>query len=107
MVKSDRIPRPLTVSSAEMDACSASAEMTDFATPPAFRGNGFALHLLREMEETVRGRGIRSLFTIARAYSFGMNITFARNGYSFGGTLTNNTNISGRLESMNVWYKIF
>lgn len=95
------------LSSAEMDACSASAEMTDFATPPAFRGNGFALHLLREMEEAVRGRGIRSLFTIARAYSFGMNITFARNGYSFGGTLTNNTNISGRLESMNVWYKIF
>ncbi|MDD2310679.1 MAG: hypothetical protein PHH91_13970, partial [Desulfuromonadaceae bacterium] len=39
------------------------------------------------------------------AYSFGMNITFARDGYSFGGTLTNNTNISGSLESMNVWYK--
>lgn len=94
------------LSSAEMDGSSASAEMTDFATPRAFRGNGFALHLLREMEDAVRERGIRSLFTIARAYSFGMNITFARNGYRFGGTLTNNTNISGRLESMNVWYKI-
>lgn len=94
------------LSSAEMDAGSSSAEMTDFATPPAYRGNGFALHLLREMEDAVRGRGIRALFTIARAYSFGMNITFARDGYRYGGTLTNNTNISGRLESMNVWYKI-
>ncbi len=26
-------------------------------------------------------------------------------GYECGGTLTNNTNIAGRLESMNVWYK--
>lgn len=92
--------------SAEMDVCSASAEMTDFATPPAYRGNGFALFLLRKMEEAVIARGIRALFTIARAYSYGMNITFARNGYRYGGTLTNNTNISGRLESMNVWYKI-
>ena len=94
------------LSSAEMDCHSASAEMTDFATPPAYRGNGFALCLLRQMEDAVKGRGIRSLFTIARAYSFGMNITFARNGYLYGGILTNNTNISGSLESMNVWYKI-
>lgn len=94
------------LSSAEIDFHSASAEMTDFATDPAYRGNGFALHLLREMEKAVSGRGIRALFTIARAYSFGMNITFSRNGYLYGGTLTNNTNISGRLESMNVWYKI-
>jgi len=94
------------LSSAEIDSCSASAEMTDFATPQAYRGNGFALFLLQQMEDVIRGRGIRALFTIARAYSYGMNITFARNGYSYGGTLTNNTNISGRLESMNVWYKI-
>lgn len=94
------------LSSAEMDRSSASAEMTDFATKRDSRGNGLALFLLRHMEGAVKSRGIRSLFTIARAYSHGMNITFARNGYSCGGTLTNNTNISGRLESMNVWYKI-
>ncbi len=35
----------------------------------------------------------------------GMNITFAKTGYTYAGTLINNTNISGRLESMNVWYK--
>jgi hypothetical protein len=34
-----------------------------------------------------------------------MNVTFARCGYRFAGTLINNTQISGRIESMNVWYK--
>lgn len=95
----------IALSSAEMDPSSRSVEMTDFATLPAYRGNGLALNLLQQMEETVYLRGIRSLFTIARAYSFGMNVTFARDGYRYGGTLTNNTNISGSLESMNVWYK--
>ncbi len=98
--------RIAALSSAEMDSCSKSAEMTDFATPRAYRGKGLALHLLQHMEDAVRGRAIRSLFTIARAYSYSMNITFARDGYRYGGTLTNNTNIGGRLESMNVWYKI-
>jgi putative beta-lysine N-acetyltransferase len=93
------------LSSAETDPASLSAEMTDFATLPGYRGHGLALHLLRQMEQVMKSRGIRSVFTIARAYSFGMNITFTRNGYSFGGTLVNNTNISGNLESMNVWYK--
>ena len=97
--------RIVALSSAEMDPASRSVEMTDFATLPEYRGHGLALNLLQQMEETVYSRGIRTLFTIARAYSFGMNITFARDGYRFGGTLTNNTNISGSLESMNVWYK--
>lgn len=97
--------RVAALSSAEIDFTSASAEMTDFATLPEHRSHGLALHLLQQMEEVVSTRGIKSLFTIARAYSYGMNITFARNGYLFGGTLTNNTNIFGSLESMNVWYK--
>ncbi len=50
-------------------------------------------------------RGIRTAYTIARAVSYGMNITFARCGYQYGGRLVNNTDIAGSLESMNVWYK--
>ena len=98
--------RLAALSSAEIDFDSASAEMTDFATRHDYRGKGLALHLLRFMENAVSVNGVRSLFTIARACSYSMNITFARNGYLFAGTLTNNTNIGGRLESMNVWYKI-
>jgi putative beta-lysine N-acetyltransferase len=95
----------VALASAEMDVAGGNAEMTDFATQPAFRGEGFATFLLARMEEEMRRRRLPTAYTIARAVSFGMNITFARCGYRFGGTLTNNTNISGSLESMNVWYK--
>jgi putative beta-lysine N-acetyltransferase len=97
--------RLIALSSAEVDFDNSHAEMTDFATLPEFRGMGLANYLLEKMESGVRQIGIKTAYTIARAYSFGMNITFAKQGYLHGGTLTNNTQISGSLESMNVWYK--
>ena len=53
----------------------------------------------------MKSSGILNAYTIARAISPGMNITFARLGYHYGGRLVNNTQISGGLESMNIWYK--
>ena len=91
------------VSSAEMDLRSSAAEMTDFATLPNQRGRGLALRLLASMEADMSARGIQCAFTIARAASPGMNITFAKRGYRYDGRLENNTNIAGRIESMNVW----
>jgi beta-lysine N6-acetyltransferase len=41
-------------------------------------------------------------FATARAHATGMNIVFARQGYAIAGTLPNNTQINGDLESMNV-----
>jgi len=96
----------VALSSAEIDYKNGNAEMTDFATLPEFEGKGFASLLLSRMEADMKDRQITSLYTIARAYSYGMNMTFAKNGYLFSGTLTNNTQISGGLESMNVWYKL-
>lgn len=93
------------LSSSEIDAGGGNVEMTDFATRPPYRARGLANALLGHMEEEMRREGMETAYTIARAYSFGMNITFARSGYRYGGTLVNNTNIFGRLESMNVWYK--
>lgn len=90
--------------SAETDMDSLSAEMTDFATLAEYRGKGMAGILLDMMTEETRKMGILTQYTIARAGSFGMNITFARAGYEFAGTLLNNTHIAGQLESMNVWY---
>jgi putative beta-lysine N-acetyltransferase len=95
----------IALSSAEKDNADLNAEMTDFATLPEWRGNSLSVHLLQRMEEQVKIEGIKTVYTIARAASPGMNITFARTGYSFGGRLINNTNISGTIESMNVWYK--
>ncbi len=80
-------------------------EMTDFATAPEHRRAGLAAHLLAAMETDARRNGVKTAFTIARAVSYGINIMFARAGYAFGGTLVNNTNISGRVQSMNIWYK--
>lgn len=95
----------LALASAELDSQAANAEMTDFATLPEHRGSGLASKLLHYLERQVHKQGIQTCYTIARATSYGMNITFARNGYEYGGTLTNNTQIAGALESMNVWYK--
>ncbi|MFW6155601.1 MAG: putative beta-lysine N-acetyltransferase [Planctomycetota bacterium] len=95
----------IALASAEMDLEAGHAEMTDFATRPDCRGQGLATHLLIAMEAEMIRRGLRTAYTIARAASAGMNITFARQKYLFAGTLVNNTDIAGRIESMNVWYK--
>lgn len=96
---------PAALASAEMDAANANAEMTDFASLPEFRGAGLAGNLLLHMEEAVRKDGIATAYTIARAAQYGINIVFSKAGYNFAGTLPNNTQIGGRLECMNVWYK--
>ncbi len=92
-------------SSAEMDADSLNVEMTDFATGDEFRGNGISAYLLHRMEESMAKEGMKVAYTIARATSYPINKIFSGAGYLFGGRLTNNTNICGAYESMNVWYK--
>jgi hypothetical protein len=57
------------------------------------------------MQKAMTERGITTWYTIARALSAGMNITFAKAGYRYAGTLVNNTDISGTIESMNVWWR--
>lgn len=95
----------VAASSMEPGGAPRVVEMTDFATRPTHRGRGLATRLLGLMDQHARTAGVRVAYTIARAVSFGMNITFARRAYRYGGTLVNNTHISGALESMNVWYK--
>ena len=95
----------VALSSVEMFEKSNSVEMTDFATLCDYRGKGFAGRLLKTMESRTRKKRFKTAFTVARAISPGINITFAKSGYTFGGRLRNNTNISGNIESMNIWYK--
>ncbi len=96
----------VAASSMERGGAPGAVEMTDFATLPEHRQRGVATHLLALMDRRAREAGVRVAYTIARAYSFGMNITFGRCGYEYAGTLVNNTGIAGSIESMNVWYKI-
>lgn len=95
----------VAAASAEKDICCSNVEMTDFATLPEFRGKSFSSYLLHAMEICMYEIGISTWFTIARSLSEGMNITFAKADYKFAGTLINNTNICGKVENMNVWYK--
>jgi putative beta-lysine N-acetyltransferase len=94
-----------SLSAAEIDAHSQTCEMTDFATLPEHRGKGFAGHLLDSMETDVCRRGVRTVYTIARVDSPGMNRVFKTREYRFAGCLVKNTQIGGRIRSMNVWYK--
>jgi beta-lysine N6-acetyltransferase len=95
----------IALSSAEKDSVNRYVEMTDFATLDKWRGNALAVSLLYRMEKEMSAQGYQTAFTIARAASPGMNITFAKAGYHYAGRLKNNTNISGHIESMNIWYR--
>jgi putative beta-lysine N-acetyltransferase len=95
----------IALASSEMDVDNLSVEMMDFATLPDWRRQGLACRLLLQMEREVKRLGMLTAYSIARALSPGMNITFAKMGYHYAGTLNNNSNISGHIESMNVWYK--
>lgn len=94
-----------SVSSSEMDLKNQNAEMTDFAVLNQARGKGLSKILLRYMEQEMKNKNIKTVYTIARLNSIPMNKAFLGAGYSYAGTLINNTNISGGIESMNVLYK--
>lgn len=93
------------VSSAEIDILNKNAEMTDFAVLPEYRGHGLAFRLLTMMELEMKLINIKNVYTIARLKEPGICKTFLKSGYKFSGTLLNNTNISGNIESMNLFYK--
>lgn len=95
----------VALSSSEVDTVGKNAEMTDFATLPNHGGKNLASLLLKEMEIEMQKQGIKTLYTIARLNSIPMNLTFLRFNYEYSGTLINNTNISGKIESMNILYK--
>jgi putative beta-lysine N-acetyltransferase len=96
-----------------VSACSADffpqfnvAEMTDCATLPKYRGQGLLSYQFSFLEDKMIKKGVGTLFSYTRAVSVGMNMINSRHGYSFGGRMLQNSNISGRLEDMNIWYKI-
>jgi lysine 2,3-aminomutase len=93
------------VSSAEIDIKNKNAEMTDFAVLPEYRGHNLAFRLLTMMEQEMKLINIKNVYTIARLKEPGICKTFLKSGYKFSGTLLNNTNISGNIESMNLFYK--
>uniref|UniRef100_C6E3G3 GCN5-related N-acetyltransferase n=1 Tax=Geobacter sp. (strain M21) TaxID=443144 RepID=C6E3G3_GEOSM len=87
-----------------VDSNTGSAEITEVASSET--GDEILVnHLLQQLERKLVAMGVKKLLAMARACSLGDNILFARNGYHFAGTLTNNTCRRGRMESANVWFK--
>jgi putative beta-lysine N-acetyltransferase len=95
----------VALASSEVDGAGKNAEMTDFATLQSHAGKSLASLLLETMEREMKKQGIKTLYTIARLNSIAMNKTFLRFNYEYSGTLLKNTNISGTIESMNLYYK--
>lgn len=95
----------VALSSAEIDFIGMNAEMTDFATHPEHTGKNLSVLLLKEMEKHMKKQKISMLYTIARLNSIPMNKTFLKNEYQYSGTLIKNTNIAGKIESMNIYFK--
>jgi len=97
--------RIAALAAAEVDWNHQHAEMTDFATLPKWRGRGYAGLLLDHMEHQVTEMGLRTVYTIARAASQGMNAVFRNRGYAYSGLLKNNSQICGLIQSMTIWHK--
>lgn len=97
-----------------VSACSAdllpafnAAEMTDCATLPEHRGRRILTHQFSHLMQVMKKKGVQTLFSYSRALSEGMNLINARHGFIYGGRLKQQSNIAGKMESMNVWYKNF
>lgn len=95
----------IAAGSCEIDSYASAVEMSDLAVDPRFRGFGLSKSVLTIMEEKMRNMKVKTAFTICRAEPIQINRLFSRFGYQYGGTLIKNTNICGKFESMNVWYK--
>jgi len=96
----------ISAASAEMDLPNCNAEITDCATLPEYRGQGLLSHLIIVLEEKMRAREIGTLYSLARAGSYGMNAALNRLGYDYQGRFINNCHIGGRFEDMNLWTKV-
>ena len=96
--------RLAAAASAEIDHKVRSAELTDCATLPAYRGHGLMAYILGQLErDLIRDLGITSQYTMARADEVGMNCVFSKLGWIYSGRLVNNCRMPNGWESMNVW----
>lgn len=80
------------------------AEIIDFVIPSELRGQNLSYHLLGAIKKAISAQGVKTLYSSVRATSYGLNITFRKQGFNYGGTLVNNTRVGGCMESMNIWY---
>lgn len=95
----------ISVAAAYPDSSLGRCEITDCATLHEFRGHALTERLIKLLEPKVAQLGAYTLYTLARARSYGMNRVFFKLGYQYHGRLINNCHIAGKFEDMNLWVK--
>ncbi len=95
----------VSAASADMDERNLNAEITDCATLSEHRGKGLLSYLITLLEKEMRAKKMGTLYSLARAGSYGMNAALYRLGYEYMGRFINNCHIGGRFEDMNLWVK--
>ena len=89
----------LSVNSSE-----SNVEIVDFVTHPDYRGQNLSYFLVQDIKNKMDKLGCKTIYTMVRSTSYGLNITFSKHGFILAGTLINNCIVRDAMESMNVWY---
>lgn len=82
----------------------ANMEIVEFITHPDYRGQNLSYFLVQHIKEQMKCLRCKTIYTMVRATSYGLNITFSKHGFLLAGTLSNNCLVRDTMESMNVWY---
>ncbi len=80
-----------------------TAELTDCATKPAYRGQGLMQSLLADLMDDLRELKYPTAFTLARATIPGVNLAFSHLGFGLRGCMPRSCRIGRGLEDMNIW----
>ncbi|MTI79517.1 MAG: putative beta-lysine N-acetyltransferase [Firmicutes bacterium] len=95
-----------------VSACSAdvlphfnSAELSDCATDSRYRSKQLLSHQVSHLISLMKIMEINTIFSYSRSVSIGMNLVNVKHNFKYGGRMIANSNIAGRLENMNIWYK--
>ncbi|QHZ47320.1 putative beta-lysine N-acetyltransferase [Bacillus sp. NSP9.1] len=95
----------IAAAAADINPALGHAELTDCAVLPSYRGSSLTKLLITALEADLKKAGIFSVFSIARAASFGMNASLYHLSYRYRGRLINNCLIYEAIENMNIWCK--
>ena len=93
----------ITCASADLVREARTAELTYCATRPSARGRGLMQAVLTDLMDDLRDMDYPTAFTLARATIPGVNLAFARLGFTYCGTMGQSCRIGSGIEDMNVF----
>ncbi len=95
--------RMVSCASADLVEAAKNAELTDCATRPSHRGQGLMRAILEDLMGDLQKMNYTGAFTLARARIPGVNLAFARLGFTLHGCMAQSCRIGDGIEDMNVW----